>query len=462
MEWRQLRSRQIKYLDGNVPAKYRALSDADKVHFLDAREAAYYRVLDGVINPPNADLMVAPKSLQTAREELGIQLPPRRETAPNFDTAISRLIWVREDNAAAAAGSPENDLVPVWNRNVDLDFLLAELVITHGLLREKYRTDQQVTPSPRSTRKNLILCGKTWLSASDFLRLEMRMPWPKACEYLRQTVEKQAQFRANMNRRSGIPDLVLWRRFSNDLTRTRRALQAEVQRWIEDINKLTADAKQEEHMLRSYERFTMFQIKMPKHVRELFLALIDNRYDERKMQLAMDVRDNRRQIKIRSIQLSSWNLYLSYLHECASAVPACLEELRKHAPAKKIPSTRLHFRGRADAPAVIQSKTLGELDLKIRVAEDGDVIYLRNDVPYLIDDGNHIIVDEPDSGRAITTGLKLASIRWGSAYTVEGPTEWRRAARALVAIPRPSSVKVTGQDSAQRSSLSGDVKLRPS
>jgi hypothetical protein len=127
MEWRQLRSRQIKYLDGNLPAKYRALSDADKVHFLDAREAAYYRVLDGVINPPNADLMVAPKSLQTAREELGIQLPPRRETAPNFDTAISRLIWVREDNAAAAAGSPENDLVPVWNRNVDLDFLLAEL-----------------------------------------------------------------------------------------------------------------------------------------------------------------------------------------------------------------------------------------------------------------------------------------------------------------------------------------------
>jgi hypothetical protein len=190
--------------------------------------------------------------------------------------------------------------------------------------------------------------------------------------------------------------------------------------------------------------------------------LIDNRYDERKMQLAMDVRDNRRQIKIRSIQLSSWNLYLSYLHECASAVPACLEELRKHAPAKKIPSTRLHFRGRADAPAVIQSKTLGELDLKIRVAEDGDVIYLRNDVPYLIDDGNHIIVDEPDSGRAITTGLKLASIRWGSAYTVEGPTEWRRAARALVAIPRPSSVKVTGQDSAQRSSLSRDGELRPS
>lgn len=463
MEWRQLRSRQIKYLDGNLPAKYKALSDADKVHFLDAREAAYYRLLDSGIDTPNPDLIVAPKSLQAAREELGIQLRTRRETGPEFDTAISRLIWVREDNATAAAASPENDLVPVWNRNVDLDFLLAELVITHGLLREKYRTDQQATPSPRSTRKNLILCGKKWLSASDFLRLEMRMPWPKACEYLRQTVEKQAQFKANMNRRSGIPDLVLWRRFSNDLTRTRRELQAEVQRWIEDLSKLTVDAKHEEHMHRSYERFTMFQIKMPKHVRELFLALIDNRYDERKMQLAIDVRDSRRQIRMRSIQLSSWNLYLSYLHKNASAVPACLGELRKHAPATKIPSTRLHFRGEAEAPAVIQSQPLRDLDFKIRVAENGNVIYLRNEVPYLIDDGSHIIVDKLDSSRAITAGLTLADIRWGSAYTIEGPSEWRQTARALVAISRPTSVKVKGQDSAQRPSAGKQgVDVHPS
>jgi len=448
VEWRQLRSRQIKYLDGNLPAKYKALSDADKVQFLDAREAAYYRLLDSGINTPPPDLIVAPKSLQTAREELGIQLRPRRETGPEFDTAISRLIWVRKDTAAAAAGSPENDLVPVWNRNVDLDLLLAELVITHGLLREKYRTDQQSIPSPRSTRKNLILCGNKWLSASDFLRVEMRMPWPKACEYLRQIVEKQAQFRANMNPRSGIPDLVLWRRFSNDLTRTRRELQAEVQRWIEDLSKVTVDAKHQEHMRRSYERFTMFQIKMPKHVRELFLALIDNRYDERKMQLAIDVRDNRRQIKIRSIELSNWNLYLSYLHKYASAAPSCLEELRKHSPAKKIPSYQVHFRGRAEAPAVIQPQTLRDLDLKIRVAENGDIIYLHKERPYLVDDGSHVIIEDIDSSRAIAAGRTLAGIRWGSAYTIEGPPELCKATRALAAISRPSSGNVTGQDSA--------------
>lgn len=453
MEWRQLRSRQIKYLDGNLPAKYKALSDADKVHFLDAREAAYYRLLDSGIDTPNPDLMVAPKSLQAAREELGIQLRTRRETGPEFDTAISRLIWVREDNTTAAAASPENDLVPVWNRNVDLDFLLAELVITHGLLREKYRTDQQATPSPRSTRKNLILCGKKWLSASDFLRLEMRMPWPKACEYLRQIIEKQTHYRANMNPRSGIPDLVLWRRFSNNLTRTRQELQAEVQRWIEDLSKITVDAKYQEHMRRSYERFTMFQIKMPKHVRELFLALIDNRYDERKMQMSIDVRDNRRQIKIMSIQLSNWNLYLSYLHKYASAVPACLEELRKHAPAKKIPSTKLHFRGGAEAPGVIQPQTLLDLDLKIRVAENGDVNYLYKGMPHLIDDGSHVIIEDIDSSRAIAAGLTLAGIRWGSAYTIEGPSELCKAARALAAISRPSSVNVTGQDSAHRRRL---------
>jgi hypothetical protein len=77
------------------------------------------------------------------------------------------------------------------------------------------------------------------------------------------------------------------------------------------------------------------QFSVQINMRELFLALIDNQYEERKMQLAIDVRHNQKQIKIQSIQLSSWNLYLSYLHKYASAVPTCLEELRKHAPAKK-------------------------------------------------------------------------------------------------------------------------------
>lgn len=152
-----------------------------------------------------------------------------------------------------------------------------------------------------------------------------------------------------------------------------------------------------------------------------------------------------------SVNLSNWNLYLSYLHKTAAAAPACLEELRKHAPAKKIPSNKLHLRGAADAPAVTSYQSLSELKFKIRVTENGDVVYLRDGVPYLRDDGNHVVIEELDKGQAITDALKLADKRWSKACTIDGPAELRKFARARAVLQRAPSAKMTGQGSAQSS-----------
>jgi hypothetical protein len=430
-EWKNIRSKQIKYLNGNATPYYKSMSEAEKIAFLKEKETAFY------LSAPAQDGLGTPPPPRELLQEF-IDHPPDDSVladTPDIDltrdTSICQLISDHDDSMAAI--SPEmNALVPIWNAKIDIDFMFAELVLSHGLVRRKYRTSGQERPDEKPIARGMIRCGKRDLSVSDFLRLEMRMRWPKAWAYMRETLLKQSEFIPNLHPECRIPNPALWMRFRRSLSDTKQQLQGGLKQWLELLNHSTSGARASIDLQRGYERFMMFQIKMPEHVRKLFLALIDDEYSTRKIQVWADQKEGKQQLKIRGIQLSSWNLYLSFLHKNAAMAPEYLMELRKHSAAHEIPRDALYLVGRADAK-VNDIRTVQSLLLSRFIKENGDIVYSRNGVEHVKDEGAYIVVAPAAGTAAIKAALQLASEKW-SHYSVEGPTDLKRSAGAVAIL----------------------------
>jgi hypothetical protein len=438
IEWRHLRSKQIKYLDKNAPAHYKSLSNDEKIAFLEIKEKEYYRKLSA-FNDLNT--FPSPASQQPheniPKRPSAIYSDPSPKAGRRRDSAISQLIKDRADEPACYA--PElNALVPIWNANIDINFLLAELVYSHRLIREKYQSSGQEKPGEAPIARDRIRCGKRNLSVSDFLRREMHMPWPLAFSYMRQTMAKQSKFVPNLDPQCGVPNAALWIRFRKNRSETQKRLTEEINRCLEQLSSSAFDTKTSLDLHRSYDRFTMFQIKMPDHIRKLFLALIDAEYLEQKSHVAGDHKQTRRQLNNQRLKLSCWNLYLSFLHQHAVVTPKYLTELRKHAAAHEIPRDSLYLAGRREAE-VNDIGLVRALELTRTIKGNGDIIYERNGGEFLRDEGGLLVINTVSGSPAIRAAFMLANEKWGAAYSIGGPEELQKAANALALMLRVES-----------------------
>lgn len=442
-EWHTIRSKQIKYLGGNIPARYKSFTNEEKTAFLAEKESAFYKKY-------GATAGFEPPSYQVGEPQPIILKPPvpamaPASTGPKACNAIAQFVH-EQANALSKVSHEDNALVPRWNREIDLSFLLSQLVFSHGLIREKYQIRGQELPGDAPIPPYRIRCGSYHLPASDFLTDEMRMPWPVAFGYLKECIEQQSTLLPNIHAEVGQPDPVLWRRFKAVRTQIRKALRDEYQRCLEQLETSLPGEKYGIDLRRSYERFTLFQIKMPKVMRDLLLANLDAAHYQAKVQMNADLQISRQRMRRHRIVISDWSLYLAYLHENASTDFKCLVELRKHATAHVAKPNSLYIIGADNAP-IIEVAELKLIGIRRRIKENGDVVYVKDEIELVHDEGGRLLINADEGSAAITAALALANAKWKTDFSIDGPPDLRRAASALVSMFRA--------DNSTHSSMSG-------
>jgi hypothetical protein len=426
IEWHHLRSKQIKYIDKNVPTAYKMLEKNEKIEFLKNLELEYYRKLDAL---PRAEPDLPPlvELKETRRLRILVQPEPSSRTGRRNDTLIAQL--VRDETALNSKDALKaKEFVKIWNDEIDIAFMLADLSFSRGLVRKKYKISGDELPHEPPIEGQRIRCGKHNLRVVDFLTRQMRMSFPEAFAYMKHICAKQKTHFANLNPRCGHPDNTIWRQFRAELGQTKISLNAEYVQFMTKLKETTRGAYVDAALQRSFDRFTMFQIKMPDYVRKLLLNLIDVGYLERRPQTTSSkkVMEDAGGFNIR---LSNWSLYLSFLHRNAIAAPTHLEELRKHSPARPKHGQSLYLIGSRDEVAV--GVTLAAaLRLTVTVKENGDAIYERNGIEYVRDEGAHMIVNAAAGMPAIEAAFRLASKKW-KRYGIDGQREQQLIAMNL-------------------------------
>lgn len=335
------------------------------------------------------------------------------------DSVIGQLA---ADLAESKAQRQSGDLAEFADirRTLDARSLLNHLSKTHGLLPEKYEVTKGKDGGDR------IVCGKHKLNVSDFLTREMRLPFGEAAPILRQCyAAQQAHMRSEPSRQTGSDSTRLWQGFQawkqevqapqakadwQRQQQTERDRKAAIKAdWLRDKARIGGDRS-----LAAAPRRAALSIARMQRI-DAETKLRQHIADERAA--------HREQHPKRHAEL--YQIYLVGKAELGNE--QALAELRR----KNVEATPAGDRIQppVDEQNAMRNKVLRELDYRIH--RNGDVTYSMKGKAALADTGHTVKVLQANDRDVIETGLRLAQAKFGDKLSINGSAEFRKQAVEL-------------------------------
>lgn len=476
-EWRELRAREVKYINsGNRKfyAEYKAMSRDQKIALLAEREERFYRKHLGAdyerFTQERTDARAAAfERIGNNLRSAGANLAAARGFAGNLEQAarnvadraairaLAAVINGREGNQAEGKTPARSDersrtrhgdsVVGRYSRELDerrawakagkdADFaeikqhleagrLLSYLSKSHGVIVEKYEVTRGKDGSER------IKCGNRHLNVSDFLTKEMNLPWKEAAPILREVYAAQRQLVPHHAKQT--PKRELWAKFqewkqSGEPTSMRKAAEGRIK---DECKQAIAKAVKACNVERS--RIEGDRTLSKAEARRLKDIAIAQREHVKKE--ARDTRD-----AALAVERSQWKgdeLYKRYLAEAAQSngqhAEAALAELRKRAPDVAEKEDAAEYIKAADAQSQHVAPIRREFDY--RVDTKGNVTYKIDGKDALKDEGRRVSVLQADDAAVIEEGLYLAKAKFGKTITLHG-TDAFKAKAVQIAVEK--------------------------
>lgn len=305
-------------------------------------------------------------------------------------------------------------------QHLDAGRLLAELSHSHGVIPEKYQLLKGRDGSDR------IQAGKRKLNVSDFLTKELNLPWHDAARILREVYARQVGGAAPL-RAFELPRAAFWREYVGvrdaDVASRRRAWsdQRESERTRRaEIRQSFAAARisiADDPDLRRSERRTALSVARMERAQQ-------------EMRLATTITAERAALRFATAGQS----FEEFLRARAQqGDERALDELRRARREPSAPDNDGECRVRPAAPAAVRNEILFDVPaFTWEVTSNGDVIYRRDDVDALRDEGDAVQVMQFDRA-AIEAGLRLAQGRFGRTLELAGGEAFRLEAAKVAA-----------------------------
>ncbi|WP_060275238.1 LPD7 domain-containing protein [Burkholderia ubonensis] len=345
--------------------------------------------------------------------------PGLKPTGRAADTAVEQ--FVRDGRESRERG---RDAVlaefALIRQQLDAGRLLDELSHSHGVIPEKYKLLKGRDGSDR------IQAGTRKLNVSDFLTKELNLPWHDAARILRDAYARQVGGAAPL-RAFELPRAAFWREYVDvrdaDVASRRRAwsVQRESERTRRaEIRQSFAAARiaiAEDPELRRSERRTALSVARMERAQQ-------------EMRLATTITAERAALRFATAGQS----FEEFLRARAQqGDERALDELRRARREPSAPDNDGECRVRPAAPAAVRNEILFDVPaFTWEVTSNGDVIYRRDDVDALRDEGDAVQVLQFDRA-AIEAGLRLAQGRFGRTLELAGGEAFRLEAAKVAA-----------------------------
>jgi hypothetical protein len=474
IEWRDIRSREIKYINSGNRAlyeRYREETPDGKKELILEREARFYskwdnsndRTDDGRrVERIRENLRTADRHLESARGAAGRVDAiagnfANRRTRRALERALGTLdagrgrdqgktgaIRIRR-RSDSVTGQLAHDLeegrqqsqaagLADWQEiklQLDARRLLAHLSETHGVIPEKYGITKGRDGAAR------IRAGTRNLNVSDFLTKELNLPWSEASSILRAVYAEQTG-RDPEPSRSQQPRQQLWQEFQEQRKRERaqRATRWDEQRQSETARRRAL--KREWYARRSAIQGNR-RLKRAERKAALSVARMERVLQEQA--LRADIQAERAALKA-AARAPLVNQYREFLRKQAEAgdgrALAELRRVRRHQGTGSVSWRAEHsdddeLRIEAGAPQSIEMESeplqVTTPGLSYSVHANGDVTYRRAGALVLRDEGRAVRVFGANDDNT-ETALRLARAKFGNRLVLSGSDAFQvRAAR---------------------------------
>lgn len=313
-------------------------------------------------------------------------------------------------------------------RNLDGMFLLKSLSHSHGVNVDLYQVTSAKDGSVR------IQCGSRALSPSDFLKVELGLPWKEAAPILRRAYEQQIG-KAVISPRGKVAASPLWQQFKDGRTAAQIVLR-------ERLGALTLNGKTRYAALArsSADEKKRDLAGLTGVSRKAALSLAVLRSATLKDELTATLSIERQSLRetIFPAQTVGWRLFLQ--QQARAGNEEALAALRK-----------IDDTARTTGPSItgtIQLDDEDELQRKRRllaqgadrsvlnmlahaVERNGDITYRHNGEAVLRDEGLNIAVLDPNSDAAIEAGLLIGQQKFGAQLSLTGSAEFQQRVVAV-------------------------------
>lgn len=487
-EWRELRAKELKYVNsGNrgFYQQYRAADRDTRRAILADRETRFYakhrKEADERTNNPTrlaadlaANLRAAGRNIESASrvdrdpEQARRKLADRR-AARAVGTLVQRHIGDQRTPAAEgrrqgterhAAGRRTDSVVGQLaaelserrsqgragqsgefseiKQQLDARRLLAHVSKTHGVMPEKYDVTKGKDGADR------IRCGTRNLNVSDFLTKEMNLPWKEAAPIMREVYAAQrgqeptrartqpraelwSEYRATWPAKEAARREQAWKNQRTNEAERRAAIKAEYDKKRREIEGDRTKKGKDKKAEKSVARMAKVQAE------QVLRAEIKRERDELRTGLKRPYAEQ----------------YRDFLTEKAQeGNEAALAELRRQRrEPERQDESKPRIRSKEAQPieaAPIEAAPIVREALRYTVARNGDVTYHDRQGRALIQDTSQEVRMLQTDAKTIETGLRLAVQKYGQSLDLKGDEAFKRRA-VEVAVAAGMRVEFTDQ-----------------
>lgn len=360
----------------------------------------------------------------------------RSQDADNIVTQPSSVIErfaaeLRERYEQAA----DKDRYAEIRQNLDCIQLLNSLSHTHGINPDLYQINIAKDGSPR------IQCGSHARTPNDFLTKELGLPWKDAAPILRHIYEHQINSRVIKPRASQFVS-VLWKEFKAE--RDGRKPDVAQQLHIFDISAKSRRVNLA-NVLKTEQKIALAGLSGP--ARKAAQSLEKLRAAVAKSELNSAIKEERQILResILPSQSNAWRIFLKIRAQAGDEFAlSTLRKLDDSARANKLTVSAItgtlilddeRKRQRNHVAAAKAIKAMVHF-----VESNGDVTYRYNGLAVLRDEGRHLAVLDEHSEAAIAAGLLVAREKFGSNLTLTGSPAFKQRV-VQVAVDQGIAVK---------------------
>ena len=482
-EWRELRAKELKYVNSGNRGFYQQYRTADRDTrraILAERETRFYakhrKEADERTNNPTrlaadlaANLRAAGRNIESASrvdrdpEQARRKLADRR-AARAVGTLVQRHIGDQRTPAAEgrrqgterhAAGRRTDSVVGQLaaelserrsqgragqsgefseiKQQLDARRLLAHVSKTHGVMPEKY----DVTKGKDGAYR--IRCGTRNLNVSDFLTKEMNLPWKEAAPIMREVYAAQrgqeptrartqpraelwSEYRATWPAKEAARREQAWKNQRTNEAERRAAIKAEYDKKRREIEGDRTKKGKDKKAEKSVARMAKVQAE------QVLRAEIKRERDELRKGLKRPYAEQ----------------YRDFLTEKAQeGNEAALAELRRQRrEPERQDESKPRIRSKEAQP--IEAAPIVREALRYTVARNGDVTYHDRQGRALIQDTSQEVRMLQTDPKTIETGLRLAVQKYGQSLDLKGDEAFKRRA-VEVAVAAGMRVEFTDQ-----------------
>lgn len=423
-EWKEVRARELKYINSGNRKTYSTFREADqdgRREILNQREAEFYaRHREAEAQQSRSEQRYALElDARTAGRSLGSERAPAAQTTSGrrADSVTEQLAADQRECAAQAAGNSRAEFARI-KQELDGSRLLASLSRTHGVIPEKYEVTKGRDGGDR------IRCGSRNLNVSDFLTQEMRLPWGEAASILRsvhaaEVAQAPTQARAKVSRE-------LWDAY-------RQSWPAQAQQRTQDWQAQRESEKHRRAEVReryqTERRAIQNDRSKPLTERKAALSIVAMSRVAADAALREQLAAERQALRVRHGRPNQ-ERYRDWLMERANqGDSAALAELRRQQhPAQAAGQVVNSIEGGATSNAK-KSRDEIEQTLAYSVDRNGNVTYYADQEKrraVVIDTGRRVTVADAQDRQAVETGLRLAVQKFGPRLQIEGSEEFRQ------------------------------------